>query len=99
MLPDVVMVQVYSKSANVNDLHGFYVDRLPPPPSLHGPVLLLVPMAIPPGGLPCPSETRCMHHPYICPCFGGNINKWITSALCGSHLSVTFAYIIIMLVD
>ena len=30
MLPDVGMVQMYSKSANVNDLHGFCVDRLAP---------------------------------------------------------------------
>ena len=30
MLPDVGMVQMYSKSANVNDLYGFCVDRLAP---------------------------------------------------------------------
>ena len=30
MLPDVGMVQMYSKSVNVNDLHGFCGDRLVP---------------------------------------------------------------------
>ena len=30
MLSDVGMVQMYSKSANVNDRHGFCMDRLPP---------------------------------------------------------------------
>ena len=38
MLPDVGMVQMYSKSANVNDLGG--------------PALLLVPTVFLPGGLP-----------------------------------------------
>ena len=47
MLADVRMVKTYSKSAHVNDL-GFAwtsppccMDRLPPPPPLHGPALLL----------------------------------------------------------
>ena len=35
----VGMVQMYSKSVNVNDLHGFCVDR--PDPSLHGLALFL----------------------------------------------------------
>ena len=46
MLPDVGMVQMYSKLANVNDL-GFACTGWPP--SLHGPALLLVPTFFPPG--------------------------------------------------
>ena len=57
MLPDVGMVQMYSKSANVNDLHVFCMDRLPP--LLHRPALLFVSTVLPPSGLPCPSETHC----------------------------------------
>ena len=55
MLPDVGMVQMYSKSANVNDL-GFVGTGWPS--SLHEPALL-VPTVFPPGGLLCPSETHC----------------------------------------
>ena len=64
MLPDVGMVQMYSKSANVNDL-GFAWTGWPP--SLHGRALLLVTFffvrwfAIP--------FRDTLHHPYICPCF------------------------------
>ena len=69
MLPDVRMVQMYSKSANVKDL-GFAWTGWPS--SLHGPALLLVPMFFPPGGLPCPSETHCTI-PTSALVFGGNI--------------------------
>ena len=68
MLPDVGMVQMYSESANVNDL-GFAWTGWPP--SLHGLALLLVPMFFPPGGLPCPSETHCTI-PTSALVFGGN---------------------------
>ena len=51
MLPDVGMVQMYSKSANVNDL-GFACTGWPP--TLRGLALLLVPTFFPPGGLLCP---------------------------------------------
>ena len=64
MLPDVGMVQTYSKLANVNDLVFAWTGW---PPSLHGPALLLVPMVFPPGVLPCTSETH-LHHLNICPC-------------------------------
>ena len=66
MLPDVGMVQMYSKSANVNELHGFCVDRLAPlfawtgpPPSSYG--FSASWFAMPFRGT--------LHHPYICPCF------------------------------
>ena len=52
MLPDVGMVQMYSKSVKVNDLGSAWTGW---PSSLHGPALLLVPMVFPPGGLPRPS--------------------------------------------
>ena len=65
MLPDVRMVQMYSKSANVNDL-GFAWDRLVP----------LFAWTSPP---PCSYSFSArwfampfrdtLHHPYICPCF------------------------------
>ena len=58
MLPDVGMVQMYSKSVNVNDLGGL--------------ALLLVPTGFLPGGLPCPSETHCTI-PTSALVFGGNI--------------------------
>ena len=63
MLPDVGMVQMYSKSANVNDL-GFACTAGPPlcmdwPSSL---VLQLFRQVV------CSSETHCTI-PYICPCF------------------------------
>ena len=64
MLPDVGMVQMYSKSANVNGLGFAWTDW---PPTLHGPALL-VPMVFPPGGFAIPSRYT-LHHPYICPCF------------------------------
>ena len=51
MLPDVGMVQMYSKLANVNDL-GFACTGWPP--FLHGPALLLVLTVFPPGGLLSP---------------------------------------------
>ena len=66
---DVGMVQMYSKSANVNDL-GFAWTGWPS--SLHGPTLLLVPTVFLPGGLPCPSETHCTI-PTSSFVFGGNI--------------------------
>ena len=50
MLPDVGMVQMYSKSAKL--MLMIWV--------LHGPALLFVPMVFLPGGLPCPSETHCI---------------------------------------
>ena len=62
---DVGMVQMYSKSANVNGL-GFAWTGWPP--SLHGQALLLVPMVFPPGGFAIPCRYT-LHHPYICPCF------------------------------
>ena len=49
------MVQMYSKSANVNDL-GFAWTGWSS--CLHGPALLLVPRIFLPDGLPCPSETH-----------------------------------------
>ena len=55
VLPDVGMVQMYSKSANVNDL-GFEWTSCPP--SLHGLALLLVPTVFP-SVVPCPSEIHC----------------------------------------
>ena len=70
MLPDVGMVQMYSKSANVNDLVFVWTGW---PPSLHGlALLLLVRTFFPPGGLPCPSETHCTI-PTSALVFGGNI--------------------------
>ena len=40
------------------------MDRLPPPPpSLHGPALLLVPTIFPPGGFAIPCRYT-LHHPY-----------------------------------
>ena len=66
MLPDVGMVQMYSKSANVNDLHGFCVDRLAPLFAWTGP---------PPCSYGFSARWFAMpfrdtlHHPYICPCF------------------------------
>ena len=56
MLPDVGMMQMYSKSANVNDLGFAWTGWAP---SLHGPALLFVPTVFLPGGLPCFSETHC----------------------------------------
>ena len=57
---------MYSKSANVNDLHGFCVDRLAPLFAWSGPS-------------PCSygfsaswfamAFRGTLHHPYICPCF------------------------------
>ena len=55
MLPDVGMVQMYSKSANVNDLLGFCVQAA----TALCMALLPVPMIFPPGGMPCLSETHC----------------------------------------
>ena len=74
MLPDVGMVQMYSKSVNVNDLGFAWIGW---PPSLHGPALLLVPMFFLPGGLPCPSEAHCTI-PTSALVFGGNIIITIT---------------------
>ena len=68
MLPDLGMVQMYSKSANVNDL-GFAWTGWPS--SLHGPALL-VPTFFLPAGLPCPPETHCTI-PTSALVFGGNI--------------------------
>ena len=68
MLPDVGMVQMYSKSANVNDL-GFAWTGWPS--SLHGPALL-VPTVFAPGDLPCPPVTHCTI-PTSVLAFGGNI--------------------------
>ena len=56
MFPDVGMVQMYSKSAKVNDLVFVWTGW---PPALHGLALLLVPTVFPPGGLPCLSKTHC----------------------------------------
>ena len=58
MLPDVGMVPMYSKSANVNDLQGFVWTGWPPlcmdrPSSLF---LRFFRLAV---GLPCPSEAHC----------------------------------------
>ena len=78
MLPDVGMVQMYSKLASVNDLHGFCMDRLPP--SLHGPALLLVPTVFLPGGLPCPSETHWTI-PTSALVFGENIFRTLVSQI------------------
>ena len=69
MLPDVGMVQMYSKSANLID-RGFAWTGWAP--SLHGLPLLLVPTVFLPGGLPCPSETHCTI-PTSVLVFGGNI--------------------------
>ena len=69
MLPDVGMVQMYSKSANVNDL-GFAWTGWPS--SLHGLALLLVPTFFAPGDLPCPPVTHCTI-PTSALVFGGNI--------------------------
>ena len=69
MLPDVGMVQMYSKLANVNDLGFAWTGWAP---SLHGLALLLVPTVFLPGGLPCPSETHCTI-PTSALVFGGNI--------------------------
>ena len=68
MLPDVGMVQMYSKSANVNDL-GFAWTGYSS--FLHG-LALLVPTFFLPGGLPCPSEAHCII-PTSALVFGGNI--------------------------
>ena len=70
MLPDVGMVQMYSKSVNVNDL-GFAWTGWPP--SLHRLALHLVPtFFFLPGGLPCSSEAHCTI-PTFALVFGGNI--------------------------
>ena len=69
MLPDVGMVQMYSKSANLID-RGFAWTGWAP--SLHGQPLLLVPTFFLPGGLPCPSETH-RTIPTSALVFGGNI--------------------------
>ena len=63
MLPDVGMVQMYSKSANVNDL-GFACTGWPS--SLHGLALLLDPPVFPPSGL---LFTDTLHHPLHLPLF------------------------------
>ena len=68
MLQDVGMVQMYSKSANVNDLVFAWTGW---PPATHGPALL-VPAVFPPGGLPCPSKTHCTI-PTSALVFGGSI--------------------------
>ena len=68
MLPDVGIVQMYLKSANVSDL-GFAWTGWPS--SLHG-LALLVPTIFLPDGLPCLSETHCTI-PTSALVFGGNI--------------------------
>ena len=86
MLPDIGMVQMYSKSANVNDLGFAWTDWSP---SLHGPALLLVPTIFPPGGLPCLSETHCTISTSAL-VFGGNILHTLVSLLfmeCKLHIS------------
>ena len=57
MLPDVGMVQMYSKSANVNDLGFAWTGCWAPLFACTGPPLCSY--GFPPGGLPCPSETHC----------------------------------------
>ena len=72
---------MHSKSANVNDLHGFCMDRLPP--SLHRLALLLVPTVCPPGGLPCPSELH-FTIPTSALVFGGNI---LCTLVCKNYIA------------
>ena len=67
MLLDAGMVQMYSKSANVNAM-GLRIQAGPPlcmdrPPCSYG---------FSPGGLLCPSETHCII-PTSAPVFVGNI--------------------------
>ena len=66
MLPDVGMVQMYSKLANVNDLNLAWIGW---PPSLHGPAFLVVPTFFLAGGL---LETHCTT-PTSALVLGGNI--------------------------
>ena len=66
MLPDVGMVQMYSKSANVNDLHGFCVDRLAPLFAWTGPPPCSYGFSASWFAMPFRGT---LHHPYICPCF------------------------------
>ena len=66
MLPDVGMVQMYSKSVNVNDLHGFCVARLVPLFAWTGPPLCSYGFSARWFAMPFRDT---LHHPYICPCF------------------------------
>ena len=56
MLPDVGMVQMYSKAANVNDL-GFAWTGPPPCSYSFSARWFAMPFR------------DTLHHPYICPCF------------------------------
>ena len=66
MLADVGMVKTYLKSAHVNDL-GFAWTG--PPCCMDRPSSLFL-RFFRQEVLPC---MYTLHHPYICPCFGGNI--------------------------
>ena len=90
MLPDVGMVQMYSKSANVNDPGYAWTGW---PSSLHEPVLLLVPTVFLPAGLPCPPKTHCTI-PTSALVFGGNIFAHLKNELIPGHVSYIKSLII-----
>ena len=64
------MVQMYSKSANVNDLHGFCVDRLAPLFAWTGPPPCSYGFSA--SWFAMPSEAHCTI-PTFALVFGGNI--------------------------
>ena len=86
MLPDVGMVQMYSKSANVNDLGFAWTDW---PSSLPGPALLLVPKVFARWFAMLFRDT--LLHPYISALvLGANILHTLVSRLvieCKLHMS------------